>query len=163
MPVVDTLRLKTRLSDSGMPETQAQVLVEELDEALSTAIAAQVATKADVVELRAAINAIYERFEQVDRRFEQMDKRFEQMDKRFDDMNQSVNQRFDDMNQSVNQRFDDMNQSVNQRFDGMNQSVNQRFNDLNQSVAQMRSWLVGLYIFIAFGFLGMIVKDMILK
>ena len=141
MPVVDTLRLKTRLSDSGMPETQAQVLVEELDEALSTAIAAQVATKADVVELRAAISAIYERFEQVDKRFEQIDKRFEQIDKRFDDMNQSVNQRFDDMNQSVNQRF----------------------NDLNQSVAQMRSWLVGLYIFIAFGFLGMIVKDMILK
>ena len=91
MPVVDTLRLKTKLSDSGMPETQAQVLVEELDEALSTAIAAQVATKADVVELRAAISAIYERFEQVDKRFEQVDKRFEQVDKRFDDINASTN------------------------------------------------------------------------
>lgn len=123
MPVVDTLRLKTKLSDSGMPETQAQVLMETLDEALSSAIAAQVATKTDVVELRAAINAIYERFEQIDKHFEQVDK----------------------------------------RFDDMNQSVNQRFNDLNQSVAQMRSWLVGLYIFIAFGFLGMIVKDLILK
>ncbi len=139
MPVVDTLRLKTKLSGSGMPELQAQVLVEELDEALSTAIAAQVATKADVVELRAAISAIHERFEQVD-------KRFEQIDKRFDDMNQ---------------RFNDLNQSVNQRFNDLNQSVNQRFNDLNQSVAQMRSWLVGLYFFIAFGFLGMILKDMI--
>ena len=139
MPVVDTLRLKTKLSDSGMPESQAQVLVEELDEVLSTAIAAQVATKADVVELRAAISAIHERFEQVD-------KRFEQVDKRFDDMNQ---------------RFNDLNQSVNQRFNDLNQSVNQRFNDLNQSVAQMRSWLVGLYFFIAFGFLGMILKDMI--
>ena len=126
MPVVDTLRLKTKLSDSGMPETQAQVLVEELDEALSTAIAAQVATKADVVELRAAISAIHERFEQVDNRFEQVDKRFEQVDKRFEDMNQ-------------------------------------RFNDLNQSVAQMRSWLVGLYVFIAFGFLGVIAKDIIFK
>ena len=130
MPVVDTLRLKTKLSDSGMPETQAQVLVEELDEVLSAAITAQVATKADVVELRAAISAIHERFEQIDKRFEQVDKRFEQVDKRFDDMNQSVNQ---------------------------------RFNDLNQSVTQMRSWLVGLYIFIALGFLGMIVKDIILK
>ena len=130
MPVVDTLRLKTKLSESGMPETQAQVLVEELDEVLTTAIAAQVATKADVVELRAAISAIHERFEQIDKRFEQIDKRFEQIDKRFEDMNQSVNQ---------------------------------RFNDLNQSVVQMRSWLVGLYVFIAFGFLGMIVKDLILK
>ena len=133
MPVVDTLRLKTKLSDSGMPETQAQVLVEELDEALSTAIAAQVATKADVVELRAAISAIYERFEQVDKRFEQVDKRFEQVDKRFE---------------QVDKRFDD---------------INQRFNELNQSVIQMRSWLVGLYFFIAFGFLGMIMKDMIFR
>ena len=68
MPVVDTLRLKTKLSDSGMPETQAQVLVEELDEILSTAISSQVATKADVVELRAAISAIHERFEHIDKR-----------------------------------------------------------------------------------------------
>ena len=126
MPVVDTLRLKTKLSDSGMPETQAQVLVEELDEALSTAIAAQVATKADVVELRAAINAVHERFEQVDRRFEQVDKRFD----------------------DVNQRFNDMNQ---------------RFNELNQSVSQLRSWLVGLYVFIALSFLGVIAKDLIFK
>ena len=133
MPVVDTLRLKTKLSDSGMPETQAQVLVEELDEALSTAIAAQVATKADVVELRAAISAVHERFEQVDKQFEQVDKQFEQVDKRFDDMNQ---------------RFNDMNQ---------------RFNELNQSVAQIRSWLIGLYVFIALSFLGVIAKDLIFK
>ena len=133
MPVVDTLRLKTKLSDSGMPESQAQVLVEELDEALSTAINAQVATKADVVELRAAINAVHERFEQIDKQFEQVDRRFEQVDKRFDDMNQ---------------RFNDMNQ---------------RFNDMNQSVAQIRFWLVGLYVFIALGFLGVIAKDLIFK
>ncbi len=136
MPIVDTLRLKTRLSDSGMPEPQAQVLVEELDDALSTAIVAQVATKADVVELRAAISTIHDRFEQVDKSFEQVDKRFEQVDKRFDD---------------TNQRFNDMNQ---------------RFNELNQSVAQLRSWqlrswLVGLYVFIAFGFLGIIVKELL--
>lgn len=137
MPVVDTLRLKTKLSDSGMPESQAQVLVEELDEALSTAINAQVATKADVVELRAAISAIYERFEQVDKQFEQVDRRFEQVDKRLDGMNQNVNQRFNDMNQ--------------------------RFNELNQSVAQVRSWLVGLYVFIALSFLGVIAKDLIFK
>ena len=44
MPIVDTLRLKTRLSDNGMPEDQAQVLVEELEEALTTAVTSQVAT-----------------------------------------------------------------------------------------------------------------------
>ena len=104
MPIVDTLRLKTRLSDSGMPESQAQALVEELDEALSTAVTAQVATKVEVVELRAAINAVREhveeRFEQVDKRFEQVDKRFEQVDKRFE----QVDKRFE----QVDRRLDDL-------------------------------------------------------
>ena len=117
MAIVDTFRLKTRLSDSGMPETEAQILVEELDEALSAAIAARVATKADVVEVRVAINTIYERIEQVDK-----------------------------------------------RFDDMNQNINQRLNDLNQGLEQVRSWWVrGLFAFIAFGFLGMIAKDLIFK
>ena len=105
MPVVDTLKLKTKLSDSGMPEAQAQVLVEELDEVLSTAIAAQVATKMDVVELRAAINNLEERFEQVDKRLDQ----------------------------------------------------------IHADMRQIRQWQMGLYVFIAFGFLGMIVRDLLLK
>ena len=61
MPTVDMLKLKTRLSESGMPESQAQVLVEELDEALSAAISRETATKADVVELRALIHGLDER------------------------------------------------------------------------------------------------------
>lgn len=116
MPVVDTLKLKTRLSDSGMPEAQAQVLVEELDEILSTAITAQVATKADMVELRAAINNLEERFEQ---RFEGVDKRFEGVDKRLD--------------------------------------------QIHADMRQIRQWQMGLYVFIALGFLGMIVRDLLLK
>ena len=120
MAIVDTFRLKTRLSDSGMPETEAQILVEELDKTLSAAIAAQVAAKADVVEMRAAVKAIHQRIEQVD--------------KRFDDMNQ---------------RFND---------------VNQRLNDLNQGLEQVRSWWVmGLFAFIAFVFLGLILKDLVFK
>ena len=96
MPIVDTLRLKTRLSDNGMPEGQAQALVEELDEALTTAVTAQVATKVEVVELRAAIDAVKEqmeeRFEQVGKRFEQVDKRFEQIDKRLDNLQTGMHQ-----------------------------------------------------------------------
>lgn len=72
MPTVDTLKLKTRLSDSGMPEAQAQVLVEELDEALSTAITRDTATKADVVELRAAIHGLEERFHGLEERFAEL-------------------------------------------------------------------------------------------
>ena len=110
MPVVDTLRLKTRLSDSGMPEAQAQVFVEELDEALTVAITAQVATKADAVELRAAINAVKEqveeRFEQVDRRFAEVDRRFEQVDKRFEQVDRrfaEVDKRLDNMQADIHQ------------------------------------------------------------
>ena len=55
MPMVDTLRLKTRLSQSGMPESQAQVFVEELDEALTAAINGQVATKADIADVKSDI------------------------------------------------------------------------------------------------------------
>ena len=76
MPVVDTLKLKTRLSESGMPESQAQVLVEELDDVLSTAIARETASKADVVELRAAIHGLEERFDQ---RMEQVDRRLDEL------------------------------------------------------------------------------------
>ena len=123
MPVVDTLKLKTRLSDSGMPEAQAQVLVEELDEVLSTAIVAQVATKTDVVELRAAINNLEERFEQ---RFEGVDKRFEGIDKRFE-------------------------------------QVDKRLDQIHADMRQIRQWQMGLYVFIALGFLGMIVRDLLLR
>lgn len=76
MPVVDTLKLKTRLAESGMPEPQAQVLVEELDEALGTAISRETASKADVVELRAAIHGLEER---VDQRLEQVDRRLDEL------------------------------------------------------------------------------------
>ena len=76
MPVVDTLKLKTRLSESGMPEPQAQVLVEELDEALGAAIARETASKADVVELRAAIHGLEER---VGQRLEQVDRRLDEL------------------------------------------------------------------------------------
>ena len=59
-----------------MPESQAQVLVEELDGALSTAIARETASKADVVELRAAIHGLEERFDQ---RLEQVDRRLDEL------------------------------------------------------------------------------------
>lgn len=61
MPTIDTLKLKTRLSESGMPESQAQVLAEELDRALSSAITRGTPTKADTVELRGTVRSLDER------------------------------------------------------------------------------------------------------
>ena len=120
MPVVDTLKLKTKLSDSGMPEAQAQVLVEELDGVLSTAIATQVATKTDMVELRAAINADVV------------------------ELRAAIN--------NLEERFE-------QRFEG----VDKRLDQIHADMRQIRQWQMGLYVFIALGFLGMIVRDLLLK
>ena len=129
MPIVDTLRLKTRLSDSGMPEDQAQVLVEELDEALTVAITAQVATKADLIELRAAINALEERFEQ---RFEQVDQRFEQVDKRFE--------RF---------RLSGASSGLSQRVDDLQTAIHQMKGDI-----RLLRWMGGTILVIQLGILG---------
>ena len=52
MPILNTLRLRNRLTQHGMPDDQAQDLVDELDNALTTAVSIQVATKADVADLR---------------------------------------------------------------------------------------------------------------
>lgn len=91
MPAVDTLRLKTRLSESGMPESQAQVLVEELDDALSTAISREAATKADVVELRAAIH---------------------NLDERLTEFKADVSKQFDELKADTDRRFDEVKTTI---------------------------------------------------
>lgn len=48
MPLIDTLTLKTDLLDGGMPEPQATAIVK----ALAHADTAQLATKADLADLR---------------------------------------------------------------------------------------------------------------
>ena len=47
----------------GMPEPQAQALVEELDEALSTAITQEIFTKADIAELQGTVQGLNERLQ----------------------------------------------------------------------------------------------------
>ena len=55
MPILNTLRLKNRLTQHGTPDDQAQDFVDELDDALTTAVSAQVATKADIADLRGEV------------------------------------------------------------------------------------------------------------
>ena len=133
MPVVDTLKLKTRLANSGMPEPQAQVLVEELDEALTAAVTGHLATKSDIADVRGEIAEVRGEVAEVRgevaelrgevgelrgeiaevravtnalaERFDQVDKRFEQVDKRFE----QVDKRFE----QVDGRFD----QVDKRFE----------------------------------------------
>jgi hypothetical protein len=51
MPLIDTLTLKTDLLEGGMPEPQAAAIVK----ALASADTSQLATKADLAELRAEL------------------------------------------------------------------------------------------------------------
>ena len=54
MPLIDTLELKTGLLNGGMPEAQASVIVA----ALANADTGQLATKADLAEVRTEIEAL---------------------------------------------------------------------------------------------------------
>ena len=46
-----------------MPEPRAQALVEELDQALSTAITQKIATKTDIAELQGTVQGLNERLQ----------------------------------------------------------------------------------------------------
>ena len=54
MPLIDTLTLKTDLLDGGMPEPQAAAIVK----ALADADVGQLATKADIADVRTEIEAL---------------------------------------------------------------------------------------------------------
>ena len=54
MPLIDTLTLKTELLDGGMPEPQAAAIVK----ALASADTPQLATKADLADLRTEIEVL---------------------------------------------------------------------------------------------------------
>ena len=54
MPLIDTLTLKTDLLEGGMPEPQAAAIVK----ALAQADTSQLATKADLADLRTEIEAL---------------------------------------------------------------------------------------------------------
>ena len=54
MPLIDTLTLKTDLLDGGMPEPQATAIVK----ALANADVGQLATKADIADVRTEIEAL---------------------------------------------------------------------------------------------------------
>ena len=54
MPLIDTLTLKTDLLDGGMPESQAAAIVK----ALANSDTGQLATKADIADVRTEIEAL---------------------------------------------------------------------------------------------------------
>ena len=54
MPLIDTLTLKTELLEGGMPEPQAAAIVK----ALASADTSQLATKADLADIRTEIEVL---------------------------------------------------------------------------------------------------------
>ena len=131
MPVVDTLKLKTRLSESGMPESQAQVLVEELDGALSTAIAREVATKTDMVELRAAIDGLEER---VDQRLDQVGRRLDALQadtgKQLDDLRVDTGRRLDELRADTGRQLEEFRVDFGRRLDELRADTGKQLEEL---------------------------------
>jgi hypothetical protein len=48
---------------------------------------------------------------------------------------------------------------LNQRLDGIERSLS----DIRADLRQMRNWLISLYVFIALGFLGVLVREFLFK
>ena len=154
MPVVDTLKLKTRLSESGMPESQAQVLVEELDGALSTAIAREVATKTDMVELRAAIDGLEER---VDQRLDQVDRRLDELKadtgKQLEELKADTSRRLDELRVDTGKQLEELRADHGKRLDALqadNGSIRTEISDMKAEIRLLR-WMAGAILTIVVG------------
>ena len=154
MPVVDTLKLKTRLSESGMPESQAQVLVEELDGALSTAIAREVATKTDIVELRAAIDGLEER---VDQRLDQVDRRLDELKadtgKQLEELKADTSRRLDELRADTGKQFEELRADHSKRLDALqadNGNIRTEISDMKAEIRLLR-WMAGAILTIVVG------------
>ena len=165
MPVVDTLKLKTRLSESGMPESQAQVLVEELDGALSTAIAREVATKTDMVELRAAIDGLEER---VDQRLDQVDRRLDELkadtgkqleelkadtSRRLDELRAETGRQLEEFRVDFGRRLDELRADHGKRLDALqadNGNIRTEISDMKAEIRLLR-WMAGAILTIVVG------------
>ena len=124
MPTVDTLKLKTRLSESGMPEAQAQVLVEELDEALSIAISREAATKADVVELRALIHGLDERLHGLDERLSEFKT---DNAKQLEALRVDTGKQFDAFRTETDKQFDALRADTDKQFDALRIETDKQF------------------------------------
>ena len=86
---------------TGLSEVLGRDRAETLMAYLPTFDPTDIATRADIENLRQEMNRRFEqvdqRFEQIDRRFEQVDQRFEQIDRRF----AAVNGRLDRLFQTL--------------------------------------------------------------
>ncbi len=90
-----------------------------------------IATKADIAELRREMD---QRFEAIDRRFEQMDQRFEAIDRRFEQMDQ----RFE----AIDRRFG----GIDRRFEG----IDRQFLELNLRLDRLfHTLLAGMFVVLA--------------
>ena len=77
------------------------------------------------------------------------------MDERFLGLEKRMEQGFVHADKSREQNF----VHVNQRLDSIERSLS----DSRADLRQMRTWLVGLHVFIALGFLGLLAREFLFK
>ena len=154
MPTVDTLKLKTRLSESGMPESQAQVLVEELDEALSTAISRETATKADVVELRAAIHGLDERLSEFKTDIgKQLDALRTDTGKQLDALRTDTGKQLDALRTDTGKQIDTLRADTGKQFDALRTDGATMKTDIHDMKGELKllRWMIGVTLTITIG------------
>ena len=92
-----------------------------------------IATKADIAELRREMD---QRFEAIDRRFEQIDQRFEAIDRRFEQMDQ----RFE----AIDRRFE----GIDRQFLELNLRLDRLFHTLLAGMFVVLAAMIGLAVLI---------------
>ena len=137
--IFDSLTLVKRLRASGIPDPQAESIVEMTRDAL-----AQAASKNDI---DAAIRTLDPKFAEIDQRFVKIDQRFEEVDKRFEE----VDQRFEEVDQrlaKIELRFDAVEMrltKIEQRLDALEhrfELVEQQFTILEQRLTMKLGTIV---------------------
>jgi hypothetical protein len=138
----DTLKLVQDLRDNaGMSQVHAEGMVR----AFAAAFDGEVATRADIGDVRAEIRALDAR----------MDKRFAEMevsiDRRFAEMGVSIDRRFAEMEASVDARFVEVRAEIkaleakmDRRFAEMEASIDRRFAAVDLRFAKIEADLVAL-------------------
>ncbi len=127
---------------TGLTEVLGRERAETLMAYLPTFEPTDIATKADVEDLR---QDMHRRFDEMDRRFQQIDQRFEHVDQRFIQMEE----RFIQMEKrflGMEHRFDEMESRFDDRFAAINGRLDRLFQTLVAGLFVIIAAMVGLVV-----------------
>ena len=119
--MLDTLAASRKLEESGMPEPQAGVVVEVVNDAMKNLVTKECLkveldrrfSKSERKIERMIDRKFDERFGEVDGKFGQMEGKFEQMDAKFEKIDGKF-EKIDEKFEKIDEKFDKMNANINE-------------------------------------------------